>query len=205
MTNAEARTFLTVNRSTFNSAEINLVDAYEQQLFDFKQFFRSKVILRSTFLAKLAKLQHLQNACDTLGIVTANSTFLPIDLPVFDEVISHVFAAYQHVKLSSYQQLYASTSPHDIQQIVHNLLAVSHQFNGCWIPISLEENPILLSKEMDTMELLAQINQAEDAGIFTFKQLAQATNKNIQTLQLEATRFYLLHQKEEAWIQSSKN
>lgn len=206
MTHSEAKTLLMIEQTISTDNSVVLTEAYEQQLFDFKKFFTSKVVMYSTFSSRLKKLQNVEEACKVLGVAVDDGMLTAINPPVFTEAILQTFLAYQQYKSSCYQQLYAAQSPKNVHYIVSNLLSVTHQFYRCWIPtLPVPSPPPLLSQEMDSMEVLAQLKEAENEGIHTFEQLAQAKVERLANLQREASRFYLLHQKEILWIQSSKN
>lgn len=193
MTIAEARIFLSLE------IDQDPIDAFEEQLFQFKQYFTSKAIIRATFQAKLKKLDNLEKAANVMGI----------ELPVCEKKEIHKFEAteymldafqtYQKVKSALFQDINKTQSTHELKALVGNLLDVHFQYAELWPEIKEITFPVILSKENDPMELLTGLKMLKANGVETFSELAKNLTKAPQGIINESMRLFLVNQKEIEW------
>ncbi|MEY3237007.1 MAG: hypothetical protein RI883_1108 [Bacteroidota bacterium] len=189
MTEAEARIFLGLENG--NDPQ----EAFEEQLFQFKQFFTSKPIILSTFKSKLEKLKKLDDAARFFeieySIPLANETESFGDF----ENILEAFQCYQILKSILFQRIQVAYSPLELQQCVEDLLVLNSAYINLWPDTKIEASSVILSKELDPMELLADIKRMINVGIVTFTDLAKELTEPNSILKKESMRLYLLNQK----------
>lgn len=196
MTTAEARIFLSLEHDG------DPFDAYEDQLFQFKQFFTSKAIIRSTFQARLKKLKNIDLAARVMGVELPRSGSLELKTFMPSENILDSFQEYQKVKSSLFQAINLAQSVDELEAVVENLLTVHAQFAGLWPEIQDRSSTVILSKEMDPMMLLVEIKTLKANGIGTFSELAKNLTNVSESILNESMRLFLVNQKEIEWKKS---
>ena len=190
MTEAEARIFLVFEKDD------DPQEALEEQLFQFKQFFTSRPIIQSTFKSKLEKLKKLDEAACFFEIEQRDlSTYQTETLGHFENIVE-AFQCYQILKSILFQRIQLVHSPLELQQCVEDLLRLNSDYIKLWPNTNIEPSAVILSKEPDPMELLADIKRTKENGIVTFGDLAKELTEPNSILRKESMRLFLLHQKE---------
>ena len=77
-----------------------------------------------------------------------------------------------------------------------DLLRLNSDYIKLWPNTNLEAAAVILSKEVDPMELLADIKRMKENGIVTFEDLAKELTEPNSILRKESMRLFLLYQKE---------
>ena len=193
MTIAEARIFLSIQ------GDEDPIDAYEEQLFQFKQFFTTRPVISSTFHSKLKKLKNVEIAASVLGLELPVHEIAVIQSYVPNENILDSFQAYQKVRSIVLQNIHAARTVEEMNAAVSNLLAIHHQFSSLWPDVKKSESAVILSKELDAMAMLAEIKLLKAAGIETFSELAKNLTTVSDSIANESMRLFLVNQKEEEW------
>lgn len=193
MTIAEARIFLSIQ------GDEDPIDAYEEQLFQFKQFFTTRPVIISTFHAKLKKLKNVEIAASVLGLELPAYEIAVIQSYVPNENILDSFQAYQKVRSIVLQNIHASRTVEEMNAAVSNLLTIHHQFSSLWPDVKKSVSAVILSKELDAMAMLAEIKLLKAAGIETFSELAKNLTTVSDSIANESMRLFLVNQKEEEW------
>jgi hypothetical protein len=190
MTEAEARIFLGLENGD------DPQEALEEQLFQFKQFFTSRPIIQSTFKSKLEKLKKLEEASKFLKLAQSDSPVFETEIVGHFENILEAFQCYQILKSVLFQRIQIVHSPLELQECVEDLLRLNSEYIKLWPNTNLEAAAVILSKEVDPMELLADIKRLNEIGIVTFDDLAKELTEPNSILRKESMRFFMLNQKE---------
>jgi hypothetical protein len=190
MTEAEARIFLGLENGD------DPQEALEEQLFQFKQFFTSRPIIQSTFKSKLEKLKKLEEASKFFKLAQSDSPVFETETVGHFENILEAFQCYQILKSVLFQRIQIVHSPLELQECVEDLLRLNSDYIKLWPNTNLEAAAVILSKEVDPMELLADIKRMNEIGIVTFDDLAKELTEPNSILRKESMRFFMLNQKE---------
>jgi hypothetical protein len=147
------------------------------------------------FKSKLEKLKKLDEAARFFeveySVSVANETESFGDF----ENILEAFQCYQILKSILFQRIQLSKSPLELQQCVEDLLTLNSDYIKFWPDTNFNESAVILSKESDPMELLADIKRMNGIGIVTFDDLAKELTEPTSLLNKESKRLFLLHQK----------
>ncbi|MEN9999906.1 MAG: hypothetical protein RI922_2896 [Bacteroidota bacterium] len=195
MTEAEARIFLGYE------PEDELEDVIEDKLFEFKQFFLSKPIIWSTFIARLEKLAKIKEAIACFDEVENKPS---INLPVFQatENILEAFQSFQQVRNTCFLAINRATTCQEIEIIINSLLNSHTTYASLWPEIEFVSSTVILSKEPDSMDLLSGIKSVNLSGIATFADLAEKLTDQSTCVAEESKRLFMLHQKVKEWMKS---
>ena len=174
-------------------------EAFEESLFQFKKFFISQPIIRATFLAKLKKLEKVEEAALFFGIETPEIPFeFEFEWSQAKEML-FVFQSFQALKSQLFLAVQGSKSCKHLKLVIHTLLDLNVRYMQLWPEIKVLKTPVVLAKEKDPMELLADLQKLKERGIETFFDLSTTTDFAENSIGYESQRLYLLHKKEEEW------
>jgi hypothetical protein len=174
-------------------------EAFEESLFQFKKFFTSQPIIRATFLAKLKKLEKVEEAALFFGIETPEIPFgFEFEWSQAKEML-FVFQSFQAIKSQLFLAIQDSKSCAHLKLAIHTLLDLNVRYMQLWPEIKVLKTPVVLAKEKDPMELLADLQKLKERGIETFFELSTTTDFAGNSIGYESQRLYLLHKKEEEW------
>lgn len=174
-------------------------EAFEESLFQFKKFFTSQPIIRATFLAKLKKLEKVEEAALFFGIETPDIPFeFEFEWSQAKEML-FVFQSFQAIKSQLFLAIQDSKSCAHLKLAIHTLLDLNLRYMQLWPEIKVLKTPVVLAKEKDPMELLADLQKLKERGIETFFELSTTTDFAGNSIGYESQRLYLLHKKEEEW------
>lgn len=174
-------------------------EAFEESLFQFKKFFTSQPIIRATFLAKLKKLEKVEEAALFFGIETPEIPFeFEFEWSQAKEML-FVFQSFQALKSQLFLAVQGSKSCKHLKLVIHTLLDLNVRYMQLWPEIKVLKTPVVLAKEKDPMELLADLQKLKERGIETFFDLSTTTDFAGNSIGYESQRLYLLHKKEEEW------
>lgn len=188
MTIEEAKLFFKLEE------EDDIQDAYDEQLFEFKQFFLSKPIISKVFKSKLEKLAKFEEAFCLL----TDSRFKPLIAEktsiVFSDNVLEAFQRFEQLKSELKQQISLATSSSDLAQKVDSLLVVTYTYYQKWrtselLPVEID----VIAKDPDTMELLTAIRAFNMQGGERFEDIS--SQKNQPVLMKEMKRVSLLLEK----------
>lgn len=193
MNESEARIFLAIEQGE------DYQDAFEEQMFQHKQFFTSRPIIWATFQAKMLKLKKIEIACEVLNVIIPTPSDFYTEEIDWSENILNAFQQFQNFKSKIFQLIHVSLSPSDLNYNVELLLDVHSKYCQLWPNTGIEEVGIVLSKESDPMVLLAEIKMMQENGIMTFGDLKKYAITESNLIVKESMRLYLLTQKEVEW------
>lgn len=163
MTKEEARLFFPFTE------EDDLNDLYEERLFEYKQFFLTRPVVKRVFQARLDKLLKMDAAyrvvVDQPESEKLSSTAA---LPVFPDEVLKAYQLYEQEKAKMRQQLALARDVATIRFQVDALIELTAAYQQKWMNESVMDESINVSKEPDPMELLRSIRAFEEAGGQTF-------------------------------------
>jgi len=193
MTENEACIFLGMQKGE------DAFEAFEESLFQFKKFFTSQPIIRATFLAKLKKVEKVEEAALFFGIETPEIPFeFEFEWSQAKEML-FVFQSFQAIKSQLFLAVQDSKSCAHLKLVIHTLLDLNLRYIQLWPEIKAQDTPVVLAKEKDPMELLTDLQKLKERGIETFFDLSNTTDFAGNSIGYESQRLYLLHKKEEEW------
>ena len=193
MTENEACIFLGMQKGE------DAFEAFEESLFQFKKFFTSQPIIRATFLAKLKKVEKVEEAALFFGIETPEIPFeFEFEWSQAKEML-FVFQSFQAIKSQLFLAVQGSKSCKHLKLVIHTLLDLNVRYMQLWPEIKVLKTPVVLAKEKDPMELLADLQKLKERGIETFFDLSNTKDLAGNSIGYESQRLYLLHNKEEEW------
>lgn len=193
MTENEACIFLGMQKGE------DAFEAFEESLFQFKKFFTSQPIIRATFLAKLKKVEKVEEAALFFGIETPEIPFeFEFEWSQAKEML-FVFQSFQAIKSQLFLAVQGSKSCKHLKLVIHTLLDLNLRYIQLWPEIKAQDTPVVLAKEKDPMELLADLQKLKERGIETFFDLSNTKDLAGNSIGYESQRLYLLHNKEEEW------
>jgi hypothetical protein len=174
-------------------------EAFEESLFQFKKFFTSQPIIRATFLAKLKKVEKVEEAALFFGIETPEVPFVFVFEWSEAKELLFVFQSFQAIKSKLFLAIQDSKSCAYLKLVIHTLLDLNLRYIQLWPEIKAQDTPVVLAKEKDPMELLTDLQKLKECGIETFFDLSNTTDFAGNSIGYESQRLYLLHKKEEEW------
>ena len=193
MTENEACIFLGMQKGE------DAFEAFEESLFQFKKFFTSQPIIRATFLAKLKKVEKVEEAALFFGIETPEIPFeFEFEWSQAKEML-FVFQSFQAIKSQLFLAVQDSKSCANLKLVIHNLLDLNVRYMQLWPEIKAQDTPVVIAKEKDPMELLTDLQKLKERGIETFFDLSNTKDLAGNSIGYESQRLYLLHNKEEEW------
>lgn len=192
MTLSEAKIYFPIDSDDLEMEDV--LDLYDERLFEFKQFFLSKAIVKKVFLAKLEKLKKFEEAFSLIVqqpfIVKENLT----QKTKFSDNVRSSFDLFEQRKSEFKKLITSSKNGSELNESVLNLLQLSDDYSKNWIIGSALEIEIeTLSKEPDSMEILQAIRVFESQGGTTYSDIL--IQKNNLALMKEMKRVSLLFEK----------
>jgi hypothetical protein len=193
MTENEACIFLGMQKGE------DAFEAFEESLFQFKKFFTSQPIIRATFLAKLKKVEKVEEAALFFGIETPEIPFeFEFEWSQAKEML-FVFQSFQAIKSQLFLAVQGSKSCAHLKLVIHTLLDLNLRYIQLWPEIKAQDTTVVIAKEKDPMELLTDLQKLKERGIETFFDLSNTKDLAGNSIGYESQRLYLLHNKEEEW------
>lgn len=166
MTKQEASIFLRVEE--FETFE----EALEFQLFELKQQLISKPCIPQLLQARLSKLKQLKEACLVLEI-EIQSINLELKINILDSSnLIDCFNLYQKNKNLILAQLSSNLTFDLLEMAIHFLLENLKSWSKLWPKIAiLEDENILLSKELESMEFYQVLKDLNKSNVIYFSDL----------------------------------
>lgn len=173
-----------------------LEDAFDDLFFEHKKYFLSKVPIRKLLESRYKKLIDLETAVTLLGMSIDNApVFANVSFQT-DALILETFRSFQQAKNQLKAQIANATSIRSLISSVDNLLENELIYAEIWYQESLGITPdVLVSKEVDPMEILQGIQQYKLQNGTTFEQLKNLENNPPEILIQEMKRLSLLFKK----------
>lgn len=161
MTEEEAKLFLSVEDND------EIVDVYEEKLFELKQFFLNRFPVTKLIRSKLASFEKVETAYRVLGgdveiTHRQGEQFFP---NAFDS-LKEVFTWYYQQKNTVRLQIMAAQSHDDLAQVMKQYVQVAQYYAKQW-EVSLQEEDkvgIAIGSEPDPMDIQTELNRHETEG-----------------------------------------
>lgn len=186
MTSSEARIFL--NADAFEDIE----DAYEQTLFDQKQYFLLKPCIPKVDVSKMERLKLYHEASTILGLgVDAN---YPAQQILFSEVSLIEFHRSYSEQLKQVKRLISSANGFDeLKSYAYYRYQLFCEYASKWPFFTEFKEGLLLSSEPDPMLFFEELKQLESNGISTFASLVESDVQLGLLVKKESTRLHLVY------------
>lgn len=173
----------------------DLDDAYEEQLFGFKQFLLSKAPIAKLYEGRIRKLQKLEQS---YNLLTGTAAPQPgsIDLPeIGSPDILEAYLAFQKARNELRRDIANAVSAPQLIVLAQALAALEKHHASHWNDMSETDEEVIVSKEPDPMYLLEAIKAYRSTGGETFEQLKNRENNPPELLIQEMKRLSLLFKK----------
>lgn len=175
--------------------EDDLIDLYEEKIFEFKQYFLSKTPIFKLFESKLSKLEKIGNAYSLLTNINVEITETKLE---FNDSQTEILANYLHFQEEKNRiktKISNSDNAFELVSWVKNILELEKMNAEHWFSeIEIDAN-ILVSKEPNPMEILEGIKIFNQNGGTNFDQLKKLENNPPEILIQEMKRLSLLFKK----------
>lgn len=171
----------------------DLQDAYEQILFEHKQFFQHKAIIPKVFLSRIQKMQKQLGAFSVLGLREKRTPFTD-SLPKWNlENVLESHLLFSRLKFDLKTEIHRSESLSDLISSVEKLMKLHENFASLWfLERDFDTNGLTLSNEVDEMLFLQELKAYSKDGNVGFDALKQ--DAKLPTLLLnEMKRLTLLY------------
>lgn len=175
--------------------EDDLIDLYEEKIFEFKQYFLSKTPIFKLFESKLSKLEKIGNAYNLLTNIKVEFTETKLEFNGSQAEILANYLRFQEEKNRMKTKISNSDNAFELVSWVKKLLELEKMNAEHWFSeIEIDAN-ILVSKEPNPMEILEGIKIYQQNGGFNFDQLKKLENNPPEILIQEMKRLSLLFKK----------
>ena len=173
-----------------------LEERFNEILFEAKQFFSSKPIIREVFEHRLNKLDKQRIAFSAImesEQATKNNTignWEPKGQML--DVFNSFYAFRNDVNTSIYQ----STSLEEISDYVHVLLLHFDRYLAYWyMPECKSDSTVILGKEADPMELIWALKNLQHLGVYTLAELKEKPDQFPSVLRQEIIRLSAIYKR----------
>lgn len=182
-----------------------LDELLENYLFEAKQYFVSKPLLKKLFDAKILKLRKIYEAYLILKINNILEEEKAFDFDfILDDSIKNLFENYHKQKSIFKKLVFQSDSIKELISVVEAFLKYQSSFTNVWSEVQkTESNDILLSNIVDEMQIINDIQTLNKMGVDSIDGLQNLISNNskideIKTLVMEVKRLSLQHEKEKS-------
>ena len=170
MKKSEASLYLSVEEG------VSLREAYEEKLFEWKNFFVHRFPIPKLFNKKLEQLDRLEQAYAVLGGGNIEVPASPIKSVVYDSNLKQSFQHFFEDRNQLKKQLFAATTATEIIFIVQGLIEITRAYAKSWSAPSLDNADVLVSKEVDPVELLKAIDDAISQGVLIITDITKLSD-----------------------------
>jgi hypothetical protein len=173
-------------------SEDEIIDLYEEYLFEYKTYFLTKYPIEKVFRAKAKKMNQMHEAFILLGGEINTSTTFPYLEYHQKENILECFNYYQKLKINLKSRLNKCNNAIEINNYIYQLIELDKEYAENWSVLKiLPENEVIISKEPDPMLILKAIKEFNTLGGNTFNDLNSMKNISPDLLINEAKRLSL--------------
>jgi hypothetical protein len=169
----------------------DLVDFYEEKLFEYQQFFASRMPINKLYISRLSRLEKLHEAFVALGGKTTSSDFDKLNWDLRGTHVREVFNDYHKIKGQANVLVLSARSAKDIAILSEKMLQLTRDYSKHWniVNDSFNYDGIVVSKEPDPMDILKSITEFESNGMSLFSEILKLDESSI--LMMEAKRLSL--------------
>ena len=187
MTTKEARVFL--NADAFDDLE----EAYDQLLFDQKQYFLQKPCIPKVFDGKIEKLNHFMNASMLLGLESEKVEVAMHDFHFSEDTMLDVCRSHAQEINDCKKKLSQALSFGELKTLVEEQLQIFLNYASKWPLFTEFQEGLKLSSEPDPVVFFQELKLLESQGISTFAQLVNSAGNIGVIVKKESTRLHSLH------------
>ncbi len=150
---------------------LELEDAYEQKIFEWKNFFVNRFPIPTLFRSKIKQLEKLDEAYAALGgEVIESSMDVAIKLE-FSSDFKEAFHQFQEQRAQLKSKLFSAFHASEVISVVQGLINLTQAYAEVWNDENLATTGIVMSKEPDPMDLLEAINDAGKSGVHNISKI----------------------------------
>jgi len=148
-------------------------NAYEEKVFEWKNFFVNRFPVAKLFHAKLHQLDKLEAAYEILGGQKHQSKMAESEEHPFDRDFMAAFRAYSNQRSQLKMQLFAATNALQVKEVVLKLIALTRDYAQVWYDSALETKGAVVSKEPDPMDILKALEEAKQLGVHNISEISR--------------------------------
>jgi hypothetical protein len=185
VTQEEARVILNV--SAFQNASV----AFEQLLFEQKQWFASSKMIPKVISKRLEKLDVMHRASGVLGLQRESNPKATVALE-FSEKLIERYNAYQKEANLIKLKIFQSENFEELSLVVKYYLELFRNYASVWPKFDGVEE-IKLSQEIDPVFFYGELLALSRSGISTFEEFVKSAEKVGPEVKKESNRLYLLY------------
>ncbi|NRA10321.1 MAG: hypothetical protein HRT57_00020 [Crocinitomicaceae bacterium] len=173
MTSEEARIYFAA------TDEEDLENELLTELFKHKNFFIGTSPIPKVFLSRIKKLNKIQEAYIAVGGVEENSDYSKVSSNYDAASLGETFREYNSLRSTLKQRIMASNNIDDIKNSVLNLLEETRLYARVWNFEYDNMDGVLVSNEMDQMNVLNQIKKLEAFEPITIEAIQKLDSENV--------------------------
>lgn len=199
MTRTEALEYLELQED-FDS--LDLEDAVEEKLFEFKQYYLTKPVVSKLFRAQKLKHKKLVDAMNVLNI-SQNVDELNQNEIHFQGSIIDVVQSFEKGKATIKQRISNAKNVHQLEFYVEQLLILQVFYLEKWPMFEGDEGVVIIAKEPDIMDLLSEIRLMAESNVIAFEDVNISKVEAFPNFLNEWKRLSLLSKKMIEWKKES--
>jgi len=181
----EARAFLNAD------AYDDLGEAYEQLLFDQKQYFLLKPCIPKVYASKIEKIKLFKEASKLLQLEGEEKSSVQ-QIRLSEVSLIELYRTYSE-QLNAIKRLISLANTFEQLEVYANdRCALFCEYASKWPPFSEFRDDLLLSSEPDPMEFFQELKHLESNGISTFASLVDSDEQLGVLVKKESTRLHLV-------------
>lgn len=147
--------------------------AYEDKVFEWKNFFVNRFPVTKLFNAKINQLEKLEVAFQVLGGHSTESKSPPVESYTFDKNFKLAFHEFSNKRSQLKMQLFAASNVEGVKRIVLELIALTSSYAYVWSDSTLDTTGVVVSREPDPMDVLKAIEEAAQLGVHNISEINQ--------------------------------
>lgn len=178
--------------------EDDLEDLYEERLFEYKQFFLSKALLKKVFSAKIKKMLKMHQAYELLVGESLSHKKIDFAIQFTNSDLVAVFSEFQAQKNKLKLFIQQANSAVEIEQVLELYFQLQEAYIQQWPLLEVsDDESIQVSVEPDDMELLKALKEVSKSGAINILDIVNfnsqtVENNSMNMIVMEAKRLSLL-------------
>ena len=153
------------------SHEEEAESAYEEKVFEWKNFFVNRFPVPKLFHAKIIQLDKLETAYRSLEGQSYTTVNEPVKPYLFEKDFKLAFHEYSNKRSQLKMQLFAATNAEIIKRIVLELILLTKAYASVWTDSKLDTTGVIVSIEPDPMDVLKAIEEAKLLGVHNISEI----------------------------------
>jgi hypothetical protein len=170
-----------------------LQDAYDQLVFDQRQFFIVKTCIPKVYESRIEMLERYIQAAQTLGCESHGSQTIERDFVLGDlSMLSH-YLDYSSQMSELKRNLSQAETLSMVRDLARFQLKLFGIYSSAWPKFEEYSDGLLLSSETDPVAFFQELKLLESQGVNTFTQLSLSEHSIGMLVKRESMRLYTLH------------